>query len=504
MEKLLALYFNDDYLQAAVQPFQGKFSILSATDDNRYYFYFRINPFSRQTDFGGDYKKNFRDRQNLYLGDLIKNIEENAEYEIGDLKQGYLTLFDCIIQSVRDLYYKKLSVFESFSFDDNTVIDAFGVFSDNISDLAKQKIIDYFRTKNISINNTQTSDTLAVKYFASKNGLFCQDRRFAVLEALGCNLNMSVVSADKKVFKRENFRQFKGYGIDPMVKVIAEKIVKSVNLTEHIIDSDNTEEINAEIIRHYDKAEAVIRHFEQNTQKRTIKISTVFACNPGNKISVVLSFDDLSQTAYQISRQYSAFFSSGFLSEFDIKISGLENVILVGNPLGNCSILQEFNSLAGSKLQHISTQESENFLMEVFDFLPSENEVSNECDEESTMFLPDTEPEVEKKSEPVVAQKVYREVENVNLSQLKPGVKIYLDTFDPTPGKGAAFQEFEVLNPGKLRVVSSGRSLMPGDIAEPCAMIWQKEVQVDLDIFRSGKKIGRFRTRIVKKISLMQ
>ena len=476
MEKLLALYFNDDYLQAAVQPFQGKFSILSATDDNRYYFYFRINPFSRQTDFGGDYKKNFRDRQNLYLGDLIKNIEENAEYEIGDLKQGYLTLFDCIIQSVRDLYYKKLSVFESFSFDDNTVIDAFGVFS----------------------------DTLAVKYFASKNGLFCHDRRFAVLEALGCNLNMSVVSADKKVFKRENFRQFKGYGIDPMVKVIAEKIVKSVNLTEHIIDSDNTEEINAEIIRHYDKAEAVIRHFEQNTQKRTIKISTVFACNPGNKISVVLSFDDLSQTAYQISRQYSAFFSSGFLSEFDIKISGLENVILVGNPLGNRSILQEFNSLAGSKLQHISTQESENFLMEVFDFLPSENEVSNECDEESTMFLPDTEPEVEKNSEPVVAQKVYREVENVNLSQLKPGVKIYLDTFDPTPGKGAAFQEFEVLNPGKLRVVSSGRSLMPGDIAEPCAMIWQKEVQVDLDIFRSGKKIGRFRTRIVKKISLMQ
>ena len=122
MEKLLALYFNDDYLQAAVQPFQGKFSILSATDDNRYYFYFRINPFSRQTDFGGDYKKNFRDRQNLYLGDLIKNIEENAEYEIGDLKQGYLTLFDCIIQSVRDLYYKKLSVFESFPFDDNTLI----------------------------------------------------------------------------------------------------------------------------------------------------------------------------------------------------------------------------------------------------------------------------------------------------------------------------------------------------------------------------------------------
>jgi hypothetical protein len=34
-------------------------------------------------------------------------------------------------------------------------------------------------------------------------------------------------------------------------------------------------------------------------------------------------------------------------------------------------------------------------------------------------------------------------------------------------------------------------------------MIWQKEVQVDLDIFRSGKKIGRFRTRVVKKISVM-
>lgn len=493
MEKLLALNFSDDYLLAAVQPFAGKFSFLSATDDNKYYFYFRVNPYTQQIDFGADYKKNFRDRQGLYLGDLIKNIEQGNRYNIDTISEDYLTLFDCIIKPLRELYEKKMRVFDnSFSFDSNTVITAVAVFSDNISDNAKEKIINYFKKKNITINATLSTDELAVKYFTTKKGLFCQNRKFAVLEALGSNLNMSIVWANNKEFKREQFRQFRGYGIDPMIKVIAEKIVKSVNITEHIIDSENKDEINAEIIRHYDKAAAVIRHFEQNAQKRTIKISTVFACNPTNKISVNLSLDELNQTAYNISRQYSAFFTNSFLSVNDIKISSLENVILLGNSLGNKSVLQEFNTLASSKVQYFNSLEAEDILMEAFSMDLQSIEENNFQEqiplddmEESTQFL-----------------SISKTVNELDISTLQKGQIVYLDTFDSTPGKGAAFQELEFLGGVVFRVVSSGRSLKQGDTAQAIFNIWRINMQLDFLITRSGKNLGRFRTRVVKKITL--
>ncbi|MBQ5540108.1 MAG: hypothetical protein IIU03_07735 [Bacteroidales bacterium] len=165
MEKLLALFFSDDYLEAAVQPKEDKFSVISQNDGNRYYFYFKVNPYSMQIDSGADYEKKFRDRQGLFLGDLIKNIEEGKSFNVENFSGEYITLFDCIIKSIRDLYAEKLKLSDpNFYFNDNTQIDALAVFSDNISEIAKRKITDYFRTKNIFINSTQTVDCLAVNW----------------------------------------------------------------------------------------------------------------------------------------------------------------------------------------------------------------------------------------------------------------------------------------------------------------------------------------------------
>lgn len=502
MEKLLALFFSDDYLEAAVQPKEDKFSVISQNDGNRYYFYFKVNPYSMQIDSGADYEKKFRDRQGLFLGDLIKNIEEGKSFNVENFSGEYITLFDCIIKSVRDLYAEKLKISEnSFSISDATVINAAAVFSDNISENAKKKITDYFLSKNIVINSTQSLDCLAVKYFAKEKGLFCQNRTFAVLEALGGNLNMSVVKADNKTFSRGQFRQFKGYGIDPMVKVIAEKIVGSANLTGHLINKENQEELNTEIIRHYDKAKAVIRHFEQNAEKHTIKISTAFACNPDHKISVTLSFDDLKQTASDISRQYPAMFTNSFLSGSEVKISTLENVILIGDTLGNPSVLQEFNTLAGTKIRHFSDTEAENFLKAVFETEPLP--AAEIQDEEATAFMFGNQEEEKPpviQQQPVIQQPVYKEITELNINSLAPGKNVYIDTFDPTPGKGAAFQEFEFTGGRMFKVLSSGRSLKPGDMVQTVFDVWKLEMQLDFLVTRGAKNLGKFRTRIVKKI----
>ena len=78
-----------------------------------------------------------------------------------------------------------------------------------------------------------------------------------------------------------------------------------------------------------------------------------------------------------------------------------------------------------------------------------------------------------------------------------------LNTFDHAPGKGAAHQEFVYLGGHQFKVLSSSRTLHAGDIAEPVSDVWQTGVQIDLMITRSGKNLGRFRTRPVVKISIM-
>lgn len=497
MEKLLALFFNDDFLKAAVQPIEGNFSIISPSGDNKYSFYFKVNPYSQQIEAGAEYEKKFRDKQKLFLGDLIKNIEAGNSFNVENFSQDYLSLFDCIIRSIKNLYADKIRLSDpGFPLNDNTVINAVAVFSENFSDNVKRKITNYFKEKNIMINSTQNIDCLAVKYFAKTKGLFCQNRKFAVLETLGDDLNISIVKADNKTFTREQFKKFKGYGIDPLVKVTAEKIVQSVNQTEHIIAEENKEEITAETIRHYDKAASVIKYFEQNPQKSTIKISTVFACKPDYKISVSLSFDDLKNTAYDISRQYPAFFTNSFLSVSDIKISSLENVILIGTTFNNQSVLQELTLLANTKIQHFNDTDSEHFLTAIFDFTSPQNAAEEVQDEEATAFMFAKEEE----KPPVHQEPVYKEVNSIQITTLNVGQHVYIDTFDATPGKGAAFQEFETLGGGMFKVLSSGRSLKPGDIAQSVYDVWKPEMQLDFIVTRGAKNLGKFRTRVVKKI----
>ena len=44
MNKTLAIFVNDDYLTAAIQPLKDKFSLLFTNDEKKFPFYFYINP----------------------------------------------------------------------------------------------------------------------------------------------------------------------------------------------------------------------------------------------------------------------------------------------------------------------------------------------------------------------------------------------------------------------------------------------------------------------------
>lgn len=517
MNTSLALFFCDDYMVAAVQPFEGKYTVIASTDDKKFSFYFYTNPHTADIDFGSDYKKLYLKKSPLYFGDLVNNIGSGATFELGGTQQSYLLFFDNIIKVVRELYASELGKYDSnFAVSDSTVIDAVAMFVDNIPADTQAKISRYFESKKIRIVRTESVDAVAVSYCASKNGKFCQNRKFAVLEALGGNLNMSIVNADQKTFARAEFKPFKGYGVDPMVKVIAEQIVNHANRHEHIIDADNKAEINSEIVRHYSLADQVIDFFNKNTEKQSIKLNTVFACNPTQRIPVTLSLEELNKTAYLYSRQYSGFFDNWLLQEVRCSQQDLENILLVGKSLGNNSLLQEFRRYGDAKILHYGDSDVQEFLIELFkqplSGSSSQPDGADEAiDEESTMFLAGNEPsgparktEAPVQKPPVMPSKPvtneYAEVPSLSVVSLRPGTKVWLNTYDSTPGKGKAHQELEYQGGGKFVILSSSRSLHFGDIAEPVSMVWNPGVQLDFMVVRGGHDLGRFRTRVVTSI----
>ena len=426
---------------------------------------------------------------------------------IGGFDEDYIALFNPIIRDIREIYAREMSKYEEFPFSDATQIDTAIVFSDNITDKAQSAFLNYWRGKGFNFVKQEKFDTVLLKYYKNKNGLYCQNRKFAVLEALGMDLNMSVLNIDGNNVTRTSFKKFEGYGIDPRIKVIAKKIVDDVNRQENIIDRDDTAAINREYIRHYDKAVKIVELLATWT-KPVISLQTSFAVNQGNKIKVSLSLDEINKLSYLYSRQFSAFFSDNFLAKEKIKTIDLDKIFLVGNSLNNTTVRKEFANYGETKIE-VFTDDISYVLGELF----KEDAVPAEVDEESTMFQmgaqhvdkpqPPAPPKTVTPPTPSTAQPVYRAVDNLILQTLTPNQKVLLNTFDPAPGKGAAHQEFVYIGNQQFKVLSSSRTLRAGDIAEPVANIWQTGVQIDLMITRAGKNLGRFRTRPVVKISIM-
>ncbi len=378
------------------------------------------------------------------------------------------------------------------------------------------------------MTDTRNIAPKAAGYYAANAGLLCRNRLFAVIDSSVTDMCMYLVTANDNNFAVKAERCMPAMGVEPLTRAIAEKIVKTANLN-HIIPADRPDMINAEIVRHYALSAKVIAFMGQNPDKESLKLNTNFECAPDQKQPVAISIPEIWDTAASYARQYSLAFNE-FLAANNTRVIDLEKIILIGDTLASESVCQDFMRMAdndtviypGSKVPEImafepatESDDEKTMIMPVQEQAASGNSLlsnlppswqsmlgnGSDAHQPQTPQTPQTPPAPPAPPKPVFVNE-YRQVSQVVISQLASGTWVRLDTFDPTPGKGAAFQEMEYLGDGLFKVVASGRSLAPGDIAKPFAAAWQCEVQVDLEITRGPSSLGRFRTRVVKRISI--
>ena len=492
MDKSLALFFYDDYLLAAVKPFNDKFIQLTLSSENEFPFYFFVDNISNKIDFSLNYKVDFYDQKPNYIGNFYELITDSTQtYNWYQYKSEYITLAGEIIKALKESYYQVLSKIDAGAVTNRTQpIEASYIFSENISEAAQEKLIAYFQSEGIVLKTRMQFDVAIVKDFIKKQRITVNNKRFAIVEATGKHLNMSIVDVNGSQVERKFFKQFEDFGTDPRIQVIAKKIVDDVNRQEGLLKDDA--DIKKEYLRHQLKARKIVEALK-NFSKPYLRLETTYAVDPNRKIVINLAIEEIDRLSYLHARQFSGFFTDYFLNKAKVKTLDLEKIILIGSTLNNDMIKAEFARFGESRLVPYSNSDFSFVLESVF----SGNDTQMQTDNNATMFL-----ELEPANNAGINQKVYRKTDSITVGQLQPGQQVKLNNFDPAPGKGAATQEFEYIGAQNFRVISSTRSLMPNDIVTAITKVWTAAIQIDLEVNRGGKSLGVFRTRPVVTIEI--
>ncbi len=485
MDNILALFVCDNYIQAAILGGDGTCKPLpSDRDGGRYYLYFKQND-AGGYDYGLQYLMPYRNGEAGAEGDVLQRIGEGRRA----LELALYAVTSAIVAKTTGISRCVAS------------------FSDSVDEPARAAIGESLVRSGLQISTREQLPAVVARHFARSRGMLCNNRKMAVVETLGNDLNMYIVNINGNACDVLAKRNAEGLGVQPLARAIAQKIVNNVNVTAHIIAPTDGKALAAEIKRHYSLSEKVIAYFDKNPNKDTIKLSTNFACAPTQKCPVGLSREELYADAANFSRQYAAMFANDLLAANGCRVIDLESIILVGNTLENPTVLKGFQEIGGTKVVA--------FHGDFMDFMDGmiaapaapaavANNAAPAEDNEGTMFqMANAQSAPEPPKQPVTPpQPQYQEVATIDVNTLRKGALIHLDTFDSTPGKGAAFQELEYQGSGIFLIIGSSRSLAPGDIAKPLVNSWKVGIQLDFNITRDGRNIGKFRTRPVVKISI--
>ena len=485
MDNILALFVCDNYIQAAILGGDGTCKPLpSDRDGGRYYLYFKQND-AGGYDYGLQYLMPYRNGEAGAEGDVLQRIGEGRR----DLELALYAVTSAIVAKTTGISRCVAS------------------FSDSVDEPARAAIGESLVRSGLQISTREQLPAVVARHFARSRGMLCNNRKMAVVETLGNDLNMYIVNINGNACDVLAKRNAEGLGVQPLARAIAQKIVNNVNVTAHIIAPTDGKALAAEIKRHYSLSEKVIAYFDKNPNKDTIKLSTNFACAPTQKCPVGLSREELYADAANFSRQYAAMFANDLLAANGCRVIDLESIILVGNTLENPTVLKGFQEIGGTKVVAFHGDFMD-FMDGMIAALAAPAAVANNAapaeDNEGTMFqMANAQSAPEPPKQPVAPpQPQYQEVATIDVNTLRKGALIHLDTFDSTPGKGAAFQELEYQGSGIFLIIGSSRSLAPGDIAKPLVNSWKVGIQLDFNITRDGRNIGKFRTRPVVKISI--
>jgi hypothetical protein len=348
MNKTLALYFDDHFVIGAVEPFEGKFTLLEKNNRQKFFLYFYID--NHQIDYGESYQFDVNREDPRLIQDFYHRIcQADLTFDFQGYEHNYVALLNPIVEDIQDSYEKTLGRFTDTT--TGIVADSIPVnlgFSPNLTPEAVSAIKGYLESMRFSFTSeapmATSVDELLLYTMIDRRELI--PGNYAIVEGLNDDLNVSLMNVNATMkLKRIAQGAYPGYGTDPRIGVISKYIVDKANENIHILqtEKDRNREYRAKFRDSITWNEQLLK-----SRRPYIHVSVSLSGMPGMESKIPIQKREIDSLTKARSLQVARFVEHTL--EGHANMNSLTRIIVVGDSLTNSQVLDGFYQFGKEKL----------------------------------------------------------------------------------------------------------------------------------------------------------
>ncbi|MDR2064224.1 MAG: hypothetical protein LBP85_00725 [Prevotellaceae bacterium] len=335
----LVLHIDLEFIVGVVYTDNGNSYPITNGNDDLLWLYFFNDPHQNRISFGKENRIHFNNKELNYYGrffELIENEQEKFTVRGIQKKAVELLEYSGLLKTCKEKYH--LITHEK---PDN--IPALITFSLSISELAKQKTIEYFKSQGFQIDSYTIPLSELVCYYPFSKKDFIPANGNVVLLLAATNISlylMKLVFSDNYFMINGEVKTCKGKGIDPRKRALVKFIVEEINNATGALSSEKEKESECEKME--PKAEEWLKRIDVQLQNRPFRIVECFSKMPNAKKEVFVRKDNIeSDTVHYIQELMDIF--DAFKSD---NVRGdVAAVFLLGDCFQNSLVKDRFNKL---------------------------------------------------------------------------------------------------------------------------------------------------------------
>jgi tetratricopeptide (TPR) repeat protein len=353
----LVLHIDMEFIVGTVCADNGNSCPITSGDDDLLWLYFFNDPHQNRISFGKENRTHFNNKELNYYGKLSELIEnEQEKFTIRGIEKKTVELFEYsgLLKILTDKY-------KSFTHESPDNIPTLVAFSLSVSELAKQKIIEYLKNRGFQIDSytIPLSELVCYYPFSKKDFLPKNGNTVLLLAATNTTLHlMKLVFSNSYFMIDGEVKSYKGKGIDPRKRALVRFVVNEINNTTGALSSEKEKEDECEKME--PKAEEWLKRIDVQSQNRPFRIVESFSKMPNARKEVLVRKEIIeSDTGHYIQELMDIF--DAYKSD-NVK-SDVAAIFLLGDCFQNSLVKSRFNKLIhNEKLFIYASKDIQNIL----------------------------------------------------------------------------------------------------------------------------------------------
>jgi tetratricopeptide (TPR) repeat protein len=334
----LVLHIDVEFIAGIVYTNGNTYPVTNGTEELLWLYFFN-NPHQHRISFGKENRTHFNNGGLNYYGKFFELIEnEQEKFIVRGIEKSAIELLEYsgLLKTLKEKY-------NSIAHEQPDNIPTLITFSLSISELAKQKTIDYFKNQGFQIHSytIPLSELVCYYPFSKKDFIPNSNTTTLLLAATNTSLHvMKLVFTDNYFMIDGKVRTYEGKGMDPRKRALVRFIINEINHATGALSSDKEKEVECEKME--PKAEEWLKRIDAQLQNRPFRIVESFSKMPNAKKEVFVRKDNIeSDTGHYIQELMDIF--DAFKSD---NVRGdVAAIFLLGDCFQNSLVKERFNKL---------------------------------------------------------------------------------------------------------------------------------------------------------------